>query len=66
MNKVEDRELKRNGEGYLDLTAYHAIKRADKDCDDKKKVVKHYSIGPNEKPKAMTLPMYKKSFRIFL
>ena len=60
MNKVEDQELKRNGEGYLDLTAHHAIKHADKDYDDKKKIVKHYSIGPNEKPKAMTLPMYKK------
>lgn len=28
-----DRDLRRNSEGYLDLTAYEAIKKADYDLD---------------------------------
>lgn len=46
MNKVKaqaDRELRRNGEGYLDLTAYHAIKKADADLEEKR--------NPEEKKK---------------
>ncbi len=47
MNR-EDRELRRNGEGYLDLTAYHAIKKADKDIvvDEPKPKKKRKRKGP--------------------
>ena len=62
-----DRELRRNGEGYLDLTAYEAIKRADaelegKDNSKKKKTTKGmtYDIHPYEKGRGMTLKQYIK------
>lgn len=35
---MKDRELKRNASGYLDLTAYEAIKKAD-DLDEKHRKV---------------------------
>ena len=34
--KVTDRELKRNGEGYIDPTAYEAIKRAEAEAEHEK------------------------------
>lgn len=70
MNKVKtqaDRELRRNGEGYLDLTAYHAIKKADADLEEKrnpggKKKGRPRSCyrGPYEEPKKLPLTRYIK------
>lgn len=67
MNKVEERELKRNGEGYLDLTAYHAIKKADAELEGRKGTSKkkeqkprQYYVGPHDRDRTMTLKQYKK------
>lgn len=62
MNR-ENRELRRNGEGYLDLTAYYAIKRADADKEERtleKKKANRGFVGPYETGKAMPLKQYKK------
>ena len=64
MNR-EDRELRRNGEGYLDLTAYYAIKRADGKTEERKNMgktgrKKNSYCGRYETGKSMTLPQYKK------
>ena len=60
MNRVEDQELKRNGEGYLDLTAYHAIKKADADieCKKKEKTKKRGYSDAYDRNRSMTLKQY--------
>ena len=66
--KIEERELKRNGEGYWDPTAYKAIKRADAELEGKKSSKKkdktgthrQYYVGPYEKTRAMSLKQYIK------
>ena len=62
MNRVEDQELKRNGEGYLDLTAYHAIKKADADMEGKKKekTKKRVYSDAYDRNRSMTLKQYIK------
>ena len=64
MNR-EDRELRRNGEGYLDLTAYYAIKHADAELEERtlkkeKAKANRGFVGPYETGKAMPLKQYKK------
>ena len=62
MNR-EDRELRRNGEGYLDLTAYYAIKRVDAELEGEKmnkKGKREGYYGPYETGRGMTLKQYKK------
>lgn len=64
--KIEERELRRNGEGYYDPTAYEAIKKADaelegkKDSKKKEKKQRQYYVGPREEKTTMTLKQYKK------
>lgn len=64
--KIEERELRRNGEGYYDPTAYKAIKKADAELEGKKDSKKpknpqrQYYVGPHDRDRVMTLKQYKK------
>ena len=70
MNKVKaqaDIELRRNGEGYWDPTAYHAIKKADADLEKKrnpggkkKTRPRGFYVGPHDRDRKMTLKQYIK------
>lgn len=62
-DKIADRELRRNGSGYMDLTAYKAIKRADKDKEKrpmKNRRQRGYYVGPYEEPRKVPLKRYIK------
>ena len=56
--KIAERELRRNGSGYYDPTAYKAIKRADGDPVKKKK--RSYYIGPYDASRGKSLKQYIK------
>lgn len=64
--KITERELKRNGSGYLDLTAYKAIKKADAKKRKKKGPNKNRkkcgpkSYGASDMNKNRSLKQYKK------
>lgn len=57
-DKITDRELRRNGSGYVDPTAYKAIKKADGDPVKKKK--RSYYIGPYDASRGKSLKQYIK------
>lgn len=63
--KITERELRRNGSGYYDPTAYKAIKRADAELEGKKskrkeKPVRQYYVGPHTDSPTRPLKSYIK------